>query len=256
MPSTPASRPSSGHAAPAVRPACSMASTRSRHGSGSTPSLRIIAALPMTTRVPSTVPVTPCPGRLRTPLAAGRSSPARRGVVDDGPASGCSLPAWTAAASGDQLGPLRPRRERVGDHSAGPCVSVPVLSKTTVSTRCARSSASTSRIRMPARAPAPVPATSAVGVARPSAQGQAMTSTETAATSAGSQRAADHHPADEGQIATTATTTGTKTALTRSTSRCTGALPVWAFSTRRMMRASVESAPTASPSPAAGRRCR
>jgi hypothetical protein len=61
-----------------------------------------------------------------------------------------------------------------------PSVSVPVLSKATTSMRCASSSASASLIRMPWRAATPVPAMMAVGVARPSAQGQAMTSTATA----------------------------------------------------------------------------
>ena len=65
-----------------------------------------------------------------------------------------------------------------------PSVIVPVLSKTTVSTLCAVSSASPPRIRMPISAPLPVPTMIAVGVARPSAHGQAMISTATALSSA------------------------------------------------------------------------
>jgi hypothetical protein len=61
---------------------------------------------------------------------------------------------------------------------------VPVLSRTTVSSFCAVSSASAERIRMPAWAPFPVATMIDSGVARPSAQGQAMISTATAATSA------------------------------------------------------------------------
>ena len=61
-----------------------------------------------------------------------------------------------------------------------PSVSVPVLSKATSVTRCATSSASASLIKIPCRAATPVPAMMAVGVASPSAQGQAMTSTATA----------------------------------------------------------------------------
>ena len=57
-----------------------------------------------------------------------------------------------------------------------PSVSVPVLSRTTAVTRCAVSSASPPRMRMPASAPRPVPTMIAVGVARPIAHGQAMTS--------------------------------------------------------------------------------
>ncbi len=62
-----------------------------------------------------------------------------------------------------------------------------------------------------------------------------------------------HQPASVSAASTS--TTGTNTALTRSTRCCTGALAACASSTNRMMRASVLSAPTAvtrtssSPSP-------
>ena len=63
---------------------------------------------------------------------------------------------------------------------AVPSVMVPVLSSTTIVCRlCAVSSAAPSRIRTPFSAPLPVPTMIAVGVARPRAQGQAMTSTAT-----------------------------------------------------------------------------
>ena len=89
---------------------------------------------------------------------------------------------------------LGPRLQRGGDaqqlfvvpasdtpETAGsPRVSVPVLSSTSVSSCFAASSAAALRIRMPARAARPTPTISAVGVARPSAHGQAMTSTDTA----------------------------------------------------------------------------
>ena len=65
-----------------------------------------------------------------------------------------------------------------------PSVSVPVLSTTSVSTFSSRSSASAERISTPAWAPLPTPTMIDIGVARPSAQGQAMISTETAAISA------------------------------------------------------------------------
>jgi hypothetical protein len=65
-----------------------------------------------------------------------------------------------------------------------PVVSVPVLSSSTVSSCRLLSSASGPRMRMPSCAPRPVPTISAVGVARPSAQGQAMMSTATAAVNA------------------------------------------------------------------------
>ena len=93
---------------------------------------------------------------------------------------------------GDRLGQrvlavlLGRRRERrtssPGTPSSGttsattgfPRVTVPVLSSTTVSIFSAFCSASMSRIRMPRLAPRPVPTIRAAGIARPSAQGQAM----------------------------------------------------------------------------------
>ena len=65
-----------------------------------------------------------------------------------------------------------------------PSVSVPVLSTTRVSIFSRRSSASAFLIKMPACAARPTPTMIDIGVASPSAQGQAMISTVTAATSA------------------------------------------------------------------------
>ena len=58
-----------------------------------------------------------------------------------------------------------------------PSVSVPVLSTTSVSTFSIRSSASAFLISTPACAPRPTPTMIDIGVASPSAQGQAMIST-------------------------------------------------------------------------------
>ena len=60
------------------------------------------------------------------------------------------------------------------------------LSKTTVSISCVRSICSPPLNKMPCSAALPVPTIIEVGVARPNAQGQAMTNTAIAATSAGS----------------------------------------------------------------------
>ena len=83
----------------------------------------------------------------------------------------------------------------------------------------------------------------AVGVASPSAQGQAMMRTATAAL-----KAADAEAPKASQPARVARetpiTTGTKMPDTRSTSRWTGALPDWAASTSRAIWASAVSAPT------------
>src|SRR6202012_668358 len=63
-----------------------------------------------------------------------------------------------------------------------PSVNVPVLSTTSVSTFSSRSNASAFLISTPSCAPRPTPTMIDIGVASPSAQGQAMISTLTAAT--------------------------------------------------------------------------
>ena len=125
-----------------------------------------------------------------------------------------------------------------------PVVIVPVLSSTMVSTRRVDSSTSGPLMRMPSWAPRPVPTSRAVGVASPRAHGQAMMSTATAAANAAEAPPPSGHPHAEGAQRRGAMTTGTKTADTRSASRCTGALPDWASVTRRPMRASAVSEPT------------
>ena len=69
--------------------------------------------------------------------------------------------------------------------SAGfPSVTVPVLSSTTTSTRPAAWRALPSRTSTPASAALPTATMIEIGVASPSAQGQAITSTDTAITTA------------------------------------------------------------------------
>ncbi len=107
------------------------------------------------------------------------------GGGDDGGGRGdvrCRVPGWrpgAAACLRVKRGRARARLRRV----AGlPSVSVPVLSMTSVSTLSRLSRASALRISTPAAAPRPVPTMMDIGVARPSAQGQAMISTATAVT--------------------------------------------------------------------------
>ena len=120
---------------------------------------------------------------------------------------------------------------------------VPVLSRTTVVTLCVVSSASADLMRIPFTAPRPVPTMMAVGVARPSAQGQLMTSTEMPMESENSTLCpVRSHTA----VAMTAIvmTTGTNTPLTLSASLAMGALELVASSTRRTIWESVVSSPT------------
>ena len=123
-----------------------------------------------------------------------------------------------------------------------PVVAVPVLSIRIVSIRRVDSSTAGPRIRTPSCAPRPVPTSSAVGVARPSAQGQAMISTATAAANA---RPVSPAAIQKTSVAVEITITiGTKIAATRSARRWTGALPDCASVTRRPIWASAVSAPT------------
>ena len=91
----------------------------------------------------------------------------------------------------------RPRRARAT--RMRPSVTVPVLSSTIVVIRRVCSSTSGPLISTPSCAPRPVPTSSAVGVARPSAHGQAMISTATAAVNASAGVAGDDQPAGERQ---------------------------------------------------------
>ena len=126
-----------------------------------------------------------------------------------------------------------------------PSVSVPVLSTTIVSTFSNLSSASALRISTPASAPRPSPTMIDIGVARPSAQGQAMISTETAATSAYAKRGSGPNwPMRE-------TRSGRPTPRQARTSRrpgrrgaASGARLRWASATIWTMRASRVSRPT------------
>ena len=101
-----------------------------------------------------------------------------------------------------------------------PSVSVPVLSITMVSTLCRTSSASALLNSTPAVAAFPVATMIDIGVARPSAQGQAMISTETAARSACGSLGAGPTSAQATKATTAApTTTGTNTPETTSAIR-------------------------------------
>ena len=124
-----------------------------------------------------------------------------------------------------------------------PVVTVPVLSSTIVSTRRVDSRISGPLISRPSWAPRPVPTSSAVGVASPSAHGQAMISTATAAVNANS--ADSPAPSQKPSVATAMPITiGTKMPETRSARRWTGALPDCASVTSRAIWASAVSLPT------------
>ena len=99
-------------------------------------------------------------------------------------ASGCSLPRSMPAASCRSVFSSKPGAGTTAVTRGLPSVRVPVLSTTRVSIFSMRSSTSAFLIRMPDCAARPTPTMIDIGVASPSAQGQAMISTVTAATSA------------------------------------------------------------------------
>jgi len=124
-----------------------------------------------------------------------------------------------------------------------PVVSVPVLSNTTVSIFGATSRTATFRRMMPRFAPRPEATKSATGVASPSAQGQAITKTATAAAIEGARSFPSAIQVERVAIAIK-TTIGTKTPLIRSATRWIGAFSAWAASTILVIRDNSVSEPT------------
>ena len=158
--------------------------------------------------------------------------------------SGCSEARSTPAASRSSSSRSNPRRGTIWVTDGRPSVRVPVLSTTRVSTFSISSSASAFLISTPSPAPRPTPTMIDIGVARPSAQGQAMIRTVTATMSACASRGSGPTVAQT-RNATTATTmtAGTNQAATRSAMRWIGARERWASATICTIRASIVSRP-------------
>ena len=146
-------------------------------------------------------PRTPSPCRPRNaPTGGGRRAPAgRAGPRRSRGPPGARCAASTAAAVRSTSSASSPGAATTSTSAIRPSVTVPVLSSTTVSTRRALSSTCGPRIRTPSCAPRPVPTSSAVGVASPSAHGQAMISTATPAVNALGRRAGRRQPGDQGE---------------------------------------------------------
>ena len=124
-----------------------------------------------------------------------------------------------------------------------PSVMVPVLSNTTAVTLHSCSKLSASRINMLFSAPFPIPTIIAVGVAKPKAQGQAITNTVTEVSSACAKSPSANIHTAKVKIASPITT-GTKIPAILSTNFCTGALLPCASCTIRIICASTVSLPT------------
>ncbi len=199
------------------------------------------SALPRRQETPSRSPLTPPPGWARNPSTGFRGPP---WAATRPRAMGCSESRSRLAAVFSRSASEASANRRILLSRGRPSVRVPVLSKARSVACPSASRAAASRTSTPFRAAAPSPTITATGVASPSAQGQAITSSVTAGRQAwASDPVATHQPARVSRAS--ARMTGTKTALMRSARSWAGALEPWAWATRAAMRASWVSAPTA-----------
>ena len=200
-------------------------------------------ARPTQTVARSTSARAPRPANAWNPVTSGSGPTRWRAAAAMAWPIGCSLSASTAPARRSSSASSSPATGSASVSAISPRVRVPVLSKTTLVMRRVCSSTSTPLMSTPSSAPRPVPTMIAMGVASPSAHGQEMISTATAATSP-----ACGSPASRAQPAkvarATAITAGTNTPATRSASRWMCPLDAWASSTSRTIWARAVSDPT------------
>ena len=201
-----------------VAPCACSASTSVAHSAELMPSCCNQGKLPSNRRRPSTVACTPLPGTAAISVGVISSKPCALAAATTARASGCSLPLCTLAAQRRAVIASWPGAGTCCVRCGCPSVSVPVLSNVTVCTRCAISSAWTSLIKIPCLAATPVPAMMATGVAKPKAQGHAITKTATAWMSAVSKPSPSAIQVPKVSKAINRTT-GTKTSATLSTKR-------------------------------------
>ena len=224
-----------------------LAASASRALPAARPSSARSASLPRATVRPSTVATTPLPVTERKPWTGARARPWCSAAAMIAAASGCSLPRSSRAARPSTSLSLAPGTARTLVTRGRPSVTVPVLSRTRVSARPSASSAAASFTSTPARAPRPTATITDIGVARPSAHGQAMISTATAFTRAWARRGSGPQSVQAAKASTAApTTAGTNHAATRSARRWMGARLRWASPTSLTIWARRVSLPTRS----------
>mmetsp|Transcript_34232 Transcript_34232/g.97907 ORF Transcript_34232/g.97907 Transcript_34232/m.97907 type:complete len:355 (+) Transcript_34232:826-1890(+) len=209
----------------------------------------------MRTTAPSTVHSTPQATSERQPSASGSSrsaGSASRAARTSAWASGCCEGASATAICSHSLPALSKPWDATTE--GRPHVSVPVLSSTTACTLFRASKLSTDLTKAPRRlAATPVATITAVGVARPRAQGQAIISTDMLRSSANCQSEKGTRPLrsrgrpiqPRNVAAAMRKIAGTKKEATRSASRWTRGEVSCADSTSRMISASVVELPTA-----------
>ena len=181
------------------------ASAASDATSMSLPSIR--ARLPSSSARPSTVPRTPDPVTESKSCGFESTRVRWRASATMDSASGCSLPWSRLAARRRTSAASLPAAPTTVRKVGLPSVRVPVLSTTRVSRVRKRSIASASRNSTPAWAARPVATMIDIGVARPSAHGQAMISTETALSTAHVQEGCGPHRPQAKKVAIAAAST-------------------------------------------------
>ena len=183
---------------------------------------RNISSRPTVTMVPPIRPVAPTPGRDSKSSRMGNPPTSSSAVRTIARAMGCSLLFSTAPAYVSASVRVTPSTHTTPTNDITPVVTVPVLSRITVSMRRVLCKTSMPLITMPIWAARPLPTMRAVGVANPKAHGHAMISTATAAANAFAI-SPSRYIQTPNVPALIANTTGTKTLLTLSANLCTGA---------------------------------
>ena len=228
-----------------VWPSPRRASARSASGPSATPRSFMSARFPSATARPSTVPRTPFPVTPSNPETLARATPRTSLPCTIAAASGCSLPRSSVAARRSSVPSSNPAAGSTVTSLGLPSVSVPVLSTTSVSTLRITSIASAFRKSTPMVAPFPVATMIDIGVASPSAHGQAMMSTATALMMACAMRGCGPQAPHTTKVtAAIPTTMGTNQPDTKSASFWMGARLRCASATIATMRERRVSAPT------------
>ena len=172
----PASAPSTATSI-AVLPSDSSAWSRPSSPAVSSPRRAMSRRVPSRIFRPRQSASTPWPGMAWKESGRATSRPRSRAARTMASPSGCSEATSATAAQRSTSSGGNPSEGRTSVTDGSPRVSVPVLSRTTVSIFVAASMASAPLNSTPCSAPLPVPAIIALGVAMPTAQGQEMTST-------------------------------------------------------------------------------
>ncbi len=192
----------------------------------STPSLSSRRRLPSNTSRPSILARTPYPASAsKASTTRERSSFCSCAAATIAAARGCSDPISISAAIWSRCVSSHPGIGINVVTVGRPAVTVPVLSSTTQSSCPTRCSASPLRIKIPNSAALPTATIIDIGVANPSAQGQAIINTVIVVTKTNADFGSGPKLNQTMKVITAMTsTTGTKIAATRSTNRAIAGL--------------------------------